>query len=114
MSDFKIKRGDRLPALTATLKDAAGPVDLQGSTVKFFMRGVYSSALEVDGVATIVQVGNGSDGSKGKVRYDWALADTDTVGDYFAEFEVTFSDGKKLTFPNGDDYLEVSVEPDLG
>jgi hypothetical protein len=39
--------------------------------------------------------------------------DTDTAGTYWAEFEVTFGDGRVETYPNRG-YLTVNIEPDLG
>lgn len=36
----------------------------------------------------------------GRVRFDWQDGDTDIAGNYWGEFVVTFSGGKKLSFPN--------------
>ncbi len=104
--DFTIKKGDLLPAITATLSDANGVVDLTGSTVKFIMTSVRSSTPQVNAAAVIVSP------TAGSVRYDWAGTDTNTPGDYKAEWEVTLPSTKKLTFPN-DGYLWVQVIGDL-
>jgi hypothetical protein len=51
-------------------------------------------------------------GLTGQIRYDWLAADTDTVGTYQAEFEVTYSDSSIETFPN-DEYLTILITPEL-
>jgi len=40
------------------------------------------------------------DASGGIVKYDWSPSDTDTVGTYYVEFEVTKADNSVETFPN--------------
>ena len=46
--DFVLKRGDRLPALEATLQDAEGRgVDLAGATVRFLWRPAGDSSAVV-------------------------------------------------------------------
>lgn len=101
MADFVVKQGDTSPPFRATLQDGLGAaVDLQGATVRFVMRRRGSRLTKVAAAGVIEQVGNGSDGSKGKIRYDWLTANTDTPGLYDAEAEVTFSGGKIETFPN--------------
>lgn len=52
------------------------------------------------------------DGSAGSVRYSRASGDTDTVGAYQAEFQVTYSDGKIESFPN-DGYIAVEITDDI-
>ena len=104
MADFTIKRNDRLPPIESTLSPSA--VDLTGATVKFIMA-TYSGTVKVNSTAVVVQAT-----APPKVRYEWAAVDTDTVGDYRAEWEATFADGKKETFPNGG-YLIISVVADL-
>jgi len=102
---FYIKRGDRLPAFTRTLEDAAGAaVDLSGGSVQFRMQPMQGGSL-ITGAATIVGA------TTGEVRYNWAAGDTDTIGMFLAEWEVTFS-GSTETFPNGG-YDVVKITADL-
>ncbi len=91
---------DTAPSAEATLK-AGKPkvaVDIQGATVKFHMTDA-ANELKVNAAANNDQVGDGSDGSKGDVSYDWDPADTDTEGKNKAHWEVTYSDGTVQTFP---------------
>jgi len=109
--DFVLKKGDLLPVIIRTLKDAAGAaVDLTGTTCKFIMRRVGASAPKVNTAAVVDpdQVNN-----KGKVSYTWVGTDTDTAGVYEAEWQVTFSGGKAETFPN-DGYLVIRITDELG
>lgn len=93
--EFYIKVGDTAPAIEVTCKDSDGDaVDVSGSTVRFHMKARGASSTTVDAAATIV------DGPTGVVKYQWVTADTDTAGDYLAEFEVTYTDGTIESFPN--------------
>lgn len=108
-NDFIIKRNDRQPTMTATLKDADGnAVDLTGATVLFKLRLVGSTTLKVSATAVVDpdQVNN-----KGKVSYAWAAVDTDAAGIYEAEFQATIS-GLIQTFPNSQ-HLVVNIVEDL-
>lgn len=91
---FSIKQNDTSPSLQATLKDAAlNPVDLTGATVRFHMKSL-EGVVKVDAAMTV------TDGTGGVVQYDWQSGDTDTVGSYYVEFEVTYTDNSVETFPN--------------
>ena len=94
MADFQIRKGDRLPTLTATLLDAAGPINLTGTTVAFKAK---SGATLISGAATI------TDAVAGKVEYAWGANDTSIVGAYLAKFEVTYPGSKLLSVPNTKD-----------
>jgi hypothetical protein len=65
-------------------------------------------------VATIDQVADGSDGSRGEVHYNWAAADTRNAGAglFIGEFETTFSSGTVETFPN-DSFVLIGITGDL-
>jgi len=99
---FTTKRNNTSPAMLATLLDEnRDVVILSGSSVRFHMRAI-GGELKVDQPATIVTP------LEGLVRYDWTASDTDTIGSYKAEFEVTFSDGSVETFPR-DSYIRVEI-----
>jgi hypothetical protein len=106
VSDFSIKRHDRLPSIQATLTyPGSTPVDLTSSTVKFIMK-LPSGAVKVNAAAVLVTP------TSGVVRYDWLAIDTDVAGTYDGEWEVTFSSGKKQTFPTTG-YHSIAVVADL-
>ena len=104
---FTIKKGDTSPSIQSTLKDASGTaVDIAGATVKIHMKALGSSVLKVDQTMTIVNA------SGGIVKYDWTASDTDTVGTYYVEFEVTRADSSIETFPNNGNAVVV-IAPSL-
>ena len=107
MADFTIKQNDRLPEIQGQCVDADGnPVDLTGATaVAFHMKTAEAGSPKVNSAGVIV------DAPTGIVKYAWAAVDTDTAGDYLAEFEVNFG-GKTQTFPNVRN-LEITVVDDL-
>jgi uncharacterized protein YfaS (alpha-2-macroglobulin family) len=91
---FNIKQNDTSPSLQATLKDSAlAPINLAGATVKLHMKSL-DGTIKVDTSMTIVEELNGI------IKYDWQTGDTDTVGTYNVEFQVTYSDASIETFPN--------------
>lgn len=86
--------GDLKPNVQATLRyKNRSVVTLTSCTVEFHMKN--GSDLVVDAPAVVV------DASAGIVKYEWQSGDTSDLGGYEckAEFEVTFVDGKTLTFP---------------
>lgn len=116
MSDFVIGQGDTAPPLARTLLDDTGAaVNIQGATVAFIMEPIRGGTAAYSGAAVNLQVGDGSDGSKGKVAFGqganpWTTGITGTPGDYLARFRVTYSDGKTEYFPN-EGYLLVTITP---
>jgi hypothetical protein len=109
VNSFVIRKGDRLPAITATLTDSAGAaVNLTGGTVKLTMTEIGATTPKVDNAAvTVVSA------TAGTVSYSWAAADTNSTGLYFAEFEFTNASSLERTFPNPD-HIMVHVTPSLG
>jgi len=104
---FFIKRNDTSPAIQAVLKDGSdNVVNLTGTTVNFHMRKIGATTAKVDGSAII------SDATGGTVYYNWSTGDTDTLGSYEAEFEVTYIGGEIETFPNNR-YIEIEITDDI-
>lgn len=104
---FFIKQNDTGPVITASLKDADyAAIDLTGATVRFLMRAVGSTSAKVDQSATV------TDEAGGLVKYEWQSGDTDTVGQFQAEFEVTYATNRVETFPNNS-YVLVQVIDDI-
>lgn len=104
---FTIKRGDTLPFIEATLRSENGtPVNLAGATVLFKMKKPGSNAVLINRACTI------TDAANGVVRFAWQAGETDTIGNYSAEFEATFFGGSVETFPN-DGYVTIRVVGDI-
>lgn len=103
---FTLKQNDTSPSIQATLKDASGSaVDISGATVKFHMKSI-DGTLKIDEAATVVNA------SGGVVKYDWTSADTDVVGTYYAEFQVSYADLTVETFPNSGNIV-IQIKPEL-
>jgi hypothetical protein len=106
VADFNLKQHDRKPSIAATLTLDGVAVNLTGASVKFIMSTAPGATPKVNATATIVSAVNG------QVRYDWLAINTDTAGLYDAEWEVTYSDTTKQTFPTTT-YLVIDIYPDL-
>ena len=107
MSTFYIKQNDTVPSLRAALENGSGTaVDLTGATCQFHLREIGKTSVTTDSTAQIVNEATGI------VQYNWVADDTDTVGSYQAEFEVTYSDGTIETFPNNG-YIRVEITDDI-
>lgn len=104
MQRFWIKQGDTQLPITATLEDA----DLSGASVRFIMRDAVGIAVRLDETATIT-----NDTDPATVEYEWQNGETDVEGEFIAEFEVTFIDGSKMTYPN-DGHIAVIIQRQLG
>lgn len=104
MATFEIYRGDTDPALRFILPDDI--TDLTGASVVFTIEGVAARAPAVVAKAN----------HPCEVQYLWQRGDTDILGIFPAEFEITFADGRVRTVrlcQDGRD-LKVLVRPDLG
>ena len=89
---------DLRPVIIATLKREDGTiVDLSGCSVKFNMN--KDEVNLINKTATIL-----SPPTDGKVQYNWEAGDTDVTGLCYGEFEVTFADTKKQSFPSEGDF----------
>lgn len=106
-ADFTLKAHDRLPSIQASLTSGGTPVNLTtASGVKFILKLETGTVAKVNANAVIV------DAPTGVVRYDWLAIDTDTPGSYLGEWQVTWADGRKQTFPTLT-YHTVDVLADL-
>lgn len=89
---IKIVQNDTKPYLEFEVTQEGAPVDLTGCTVKFYMKNADTGAVKINGSVCSI-----TDAAKGKCRYVWAAGDTDTIGTYLGEVEVTFPDSKIQT-----------------
>ena len=103
MADLAIKEGDTEPIVDATLERDGSAYDLStlSNPTVYFRMGFTDDPPLVDSQATIVNQ------SSGEIQYEWQSGDTDTVGNFKAEFVVE-GDNTITTFPN-DGYLSISI-----
>lgn len=109
MSFHSIKQNDRRPQAATILKRGTTVVDLTlASSVTFIMRNPYKTGdPKVRSSAVIL------DAEAGSVEYRWLSGDTDTPGEWFAEWEVTWGDGTTETFPTvGYDFVLIQGDLD--
>jgi hypothetical protein len=103
---FEIKSGDVEPPLDVTLLSDTEPVDLSGIVgVRLRTRATEGGPILIDSPMTVVDAANGL------VRYEWQAGDTDVVGEFYAEYVVTWTEGEQ-TFPD-DGYHLIDVNPGL-
>ena len=104
--DVTIKRGDTRHAIRAVLKNTQGtPVNLSGCSVSFHM-------APPGRPPTISRAVDIHDALAGEVWVVFAPGETDISGVYRAEFQVTYPDGRKETFPNSG-YLAIQILDNL-
>jgi len=109
---IKVRQNDTKPFISAVLVSNPDgiPHNLTGTTVVFSMAAtIGSTSQKIKEKAVIIM-----NALLGQVRYVWGIGDTDTVGTYYGEFEVTFADGSILTFPERDEdgtggYIEIEI-----
>lgn len=107
---YYVSRGDTAPAVTDTLQDYLGVVvNLTGAAVRFHM-------VDRNGVVKVNAAATGPSGgaldTTGQVQYQWIAGDTDTAGEFLAEWQVTFQNGQVETWPDND-HATVFVAADL-
>ena len=105
--DFYMKQYDTAPAFICSLSDVNGPVNLSAAAVWFVMK-----ALTGASTPKVYAAGAVADAVNGVVSYSWISADTNVVGDYNAEWQVTYASGKRQTFPDPG-YQLVRITADL-
>lgn len=104
---FRLKRNDTSRGIKYYPR--ANPAsDFTGATVVFNMSVADGGGAKIDrGAASILTDTDGT-----YFDYAWSASDTDTAGDFDAEFEVTLSSGAVETYPN-DTYILVKIAKDL-
>lgn len=115
MSTFLIKQNDTRPKLVVPLLDKLGtaeqePIDLTSAkSVKLIVRDASASDPTAPKIKAEMAF---TDRANGIVTYAWEPKDTDTVGTFNMEYEITWGDDGIETVPNeGFDTLQVL--PDL-
>ena len=94
MSDLTVVQGDNMPNVIGTITDAdtGDPIDLStASAVVFQMRKPNDRRFTVNAAATV------TDGPNGRVRYSWGANDLSNIGDFQAQWRVTYADATKQT-----------------
>jgi len=104
--NFTIKQGDTRKPLKVELTNYNGLVDLTGCAVRFLMT-THDFKLIINQEAEI------TDAINGQVWHVFGFGGTDNSGVFRGEFEVTFPDFKKETFPESD-YISITINKDLG
>jgi hypothetical protein len=105
MTIIEVVQSDKLYKIDFTLKDANDVAfDLTtGSSVAFRAQKENGTSLAVNGSITV------GTPTAGQCYYTVQAGDFDTPGRYYAEIEVTYTDGKVITLPN----IIVKVNPQL-
>ena len=113
--EFSIRRHDRYPWYEIDVYDLCGNAeDLSVATDIVFTMQARDGTLKVNRDQALAVLG--PDGSTfNRLQYRWKDVDVDTPGKYTAEFEATFSDGRKRTFPSDpiQQALRIRVHDDL-
>lgn len=110
--DEHIKQNDTSPKLTRTYFTDRD-IDSTGvtvSSVSIHMAERDGGTVSLNSTATLEA--EDYDTNSITVSYDWASGDTDTVGEYNVEFEITYSDGKVETFPK-DGYIHLKISKEI-
>jgi len=102
---FYLKKGDT-PYIQSALTRGGDPENLTNATARFLMSADPDSSPLIAGNALILSA------LAGTVQYEFQAGETDTPGEYNAEWEVTFIDGRKVTYPD-DSYNIIVITDDL-
>jgi hypothetical protein len=107
---FHIKEGARSPRLEIRCKDGASDADLSNAvSVSFSMQKRDATSAKINDASGAFV----NKTTSPNVYYEWGATDTDTEGDYFGHFKVTWGDGTYTIFPD-DGYIYITVEERIG
>jgi hypothetical protein len=91
---FFIGKDDTLPFYTAAVRDKNGPMSLSDVTgIYFIMARISTASVIVSAFASVLET-SAVDENIGRVRYQWAVSDCTTTGDYAGSFLFVTSAGK--------------------
>jgi|APSaa5957512576_1039674.scaffolds.fasta_scaffold00976_7 hypothetical protein len=111
-----MKRHDTRPFLDVQLQDVdANNINVTAAIateVKFTMKEINSTTIIATGACTILPATDltKDNGYDGRVRYIWLAADTVTAGEYLGEFQITYTNGDKMTVPTSGTLAIVILE----
>jgi hypothetical protein len=91
-----IKHNQREPRLRARIVDSSGvAVNLSGAVgVTFSMRSGRDLTNKIASQPAVI-----TDAPEGRIEYQWRAGDTDTLGNFNAEFLVNWGNGVTEIFP---------------
>ena len=114
--DFTMQSHDLLPSIQATLKNPDGSiVDLTSATsVKFILLAANTDWTPANGASPTVSSAAVivAPATSGVVRYDWAVGDTATAGQYLGQWQVTWPTNRPQSFPTAT-YYAIQILADL-
>jgi hypothetical protein len=107
-ADWTLTAGDTEPLLYDQLEYSnSEPANLEGATVKFILRSpTATEPVKLMGEVVVVNA------AEGKLYYAPSKADTVNIGNYMANWHVTFAGGEEQTFPTVG-YLWLQIQPAL-
>jgi hypothetical protein len=111
-NEFIIKRNDTLPALQLCLIDRGclggkEPFNLDGVTGATFT--MVNDCGDYKIFAKTAQVVSYSAGT---IQYNWDAEDTNEDGRFLGEFQLLYSDGNKLSIPQGGQ-IQIDIPKDV-
>jgi len=107
--DYYFKTGDDKPEVLYRVPGNYVENDSGNFTAQFSMRVVNprgDAPIVDNSTATIEEYDNDNDETI--LSYELSQADTSNVGEYVAEFELTYPDGSVETFPKGE-YIFIKI-----
>lgn len=107
-----LNQHDLQPYYYVTVTDSTGgAVNITGATIRITMRPEDSTALKINRSTVGITI---SDATAGRFQYAWQAADTDTIGIFDVEFEITPASGGKFTIPSRNQGVaHISIVADL-
>ena len=106
-----ITQYDLQPYYYVTAQDQAGTaINLTGASIVCTMRNRRTREIVIDRQSAGISI---TGASTGQFEYRWQAGDTDLVGDYHIEFELTPTTGGKFTLPSRAHEAEVSIRESL-